>query len=146
MTKTLPVLFLALLPAMAEPSGLAYMTVTPCRLVDTRPGPPGLSSGVVRPFGAMGKCGIAANAVVLEANVTVTGADGNGFVSILEPIGTPPPPPVTATTSLINYSAGQTRANAARIRLSAAGSFWLLASGAKTHVIVDVSGYYVVLP
>jgi hypothetical protein len=140
-------LALALLPAIAGANGLALMTITPCRLLDTRHPAQGetwtLAPGRIWPVMAVAKCAIPANAVVLEANVTVTAARGEGHLSILLPQGAMPPPPVVSTTSLINYREGTTRANSAQIALSPIGGFWLLANGSATDVIVDVSGYYV---
>ena len=76
-----------------------------------------------------------AKAAVLNVTVVAPQAAGNlpGF-----PAGTPVP-----GASNLNFSAGQTRANSAVVRLSTSGQiavFAGLASG-TAHVVVDVSGY-----
>jgi hypothetical protein len=48
-------------------------------------------------------------------------------------------------TSTINFPVGDTRANGVTVRLSATGSLWAVyksAPGRSTHLILDVTGYY----
>jgi hypothetical protein len=71
-------------------------------------------------------------------NVTVTQAQGNGFVTVYPAdasggCGTPSP------TSNLNYTVGMTRANLVYATLGA-GALCVFAS-APTHVIVDLTGY-----
>jgi hypothetical protein len=112
-------------------------------VLDTRsaPGPyggPALASGVERNFVLAGQCGIPANAKAVAANLTVAGPTSLGHVQI-GPVGGPLP-----ATSVINFTAGQTRANNATLPLGANGdvkAFGALLSG-SVHFIVDVTGYY----
>src|SRR5688500_12733587 len=64
---------LVLLP----PAATDFYTVPPCRLLDTRTGPP-LQSGVTRLVSLDGACGIPANARALAMNVTVISGTGLG--------------------------------------------------------------------
>lgn len=154
--KTLPALFLALLPALAgAQTKLAFVPLDePCRLLDTRTTPPGaLLPGVVYPVQAVDSCGIPFGAKAIEANLTVTNTAGPGYLAVMRPTGRIPATP-EPKTSVLNFGAGQTVANAALIMLGAApggghgwdSSFWLVAGGSGADVVVDVSGYYVVQP
>ncbi len=72
-------------------------------------------------------------------NVTVTQPATAGFLS-LSATGAPVP-----TTSAVNYSASQTRANNGVYPLSATGEIDLSCGQASgtAHVIVDVAGYFI---
>ena len=78
-----------------------------------------------------------ATARALSVNVTVTQPSAPGFL-ILRPNGTAVP-----TSSTINYAAGQTRANAATLSLSASGQIAVRTGqpAGTVHVILDVNGY-----
>jgi hypothetical protein len=72
-------------------------------------------------------------------NVTITGATGAGHL-ILAPGGGALP-----TTSSINFSPGQTRANNAVTPLAADGTLDLtpfITGNGAVHVILDVTGYF----
>jgi hypothetical protein len=130
----------------ALPTGLGFFKLNPCRLVDTRlpSGPlggPALSSGATRSFDLNQSCSVPATAKALSLNVTVTRPTGQGYVT-LGASGCPVP-----STSTINFSAGQTRANNAITTLAADGSGNLLAfasvSGSgSVDLILDVNGYF----
>jgi hypothetical protein len=128
------------------PPALAFFTVPPCRLVDTRDpagprGGPVLSSTSSRSFPLAGFCGIPATAKALSVNLTVTQPSAAGFLT-LYPDGTPVPP-----TSSINYSAGRTRANNAVLPLGGNGALRVQAGGGGTvHFILDVNGYFEEMP
>ncbi len=122
----------------------SFYTVTPCRLVDTRdaPGPfsgPALTSGAGRTFVLAGRCGIPSTAAVLAANVTVTEPTAPGFLTIY------PADAVRPLASNVNYSAGQTRANNAQLKLAPGGDVVVYceqSGGGTAHVFIDVTGYY----
>jgi hypothetical protein len=117
---------------------LAFYTVPPCRLVDTRTPAPGapVVAGVVRTFAVVGGCTIPASARAISFNVTVTGATHNGNVRLF-PGGTEAP-----TASTVNFAAGVTRANNGIVTLGTAGDVSvLLAPTGSAHVIIDVNGY-----
>jgi hypothetical protein len=120
-----------------------FYTLTPCRLADTRdaPGPyggPALQAGATRAFVMAGRCGIPAEADAIAVNVTVTQPTALGHVTIY-PQGVALP-----TTSTINFSSGQTRANNAIVEVGANDSIAATCgqSSGTTHFIIDVVGYF----
>jgi hypothetical protein len=124
-------------------SPLPFIGITPCRIADTRQAgfPPGfglpkLIAGVPRNFTLPGRCGISSVAAAVSLNVTVTNAEGSGFILIF-PQGDPPP-----DVSTLNYVAGQTVANAAVVPLSPAGGITVIAGVSGTDLILDTNGYY----
>jgi len=115
-----------------------FFTLAPCRRVDTRllGGP--LACGVNHVFTVTGgSCGVPTSAKAVAANVTVTQASAQGNVNVFPASSFPP------LTSVLNYTAGVTRANNAIIPISGAGQVAVRCSpSGSTHVIIDVSGYF----
>lgn len=121
-------------------NALDFYTLQPCRLLDTRSGLP-LRSQVPQVFDFAGKCGIPGTAKAIVVNVTTVGPTAPGNLNswrsdIAEPL-----------TSMINFTAGSTRANNAVLSLSRDGhgsvvvkSF--VAGDGSVHLVVDVSGYF----
>jgi hypothetical protein len=128
---------------ISEQTPSSLFTVTPCRIVDTRRpagalGGPAIPASALRNFTLAGQCGVPSTARSVAVNVTVTLPSADGYVAMY-PAGLPVPP-----TSLLNFRAGQTRANNAVIPLGSAGDVTVangLASG-TVHLIVDVVGYF----
>jgi hypothetical protein len=123
------------------PKGRSYHTVAPCRIVDTRSTGGALASGAERLVTVAGTCGVPATARAVVLNVTVTQPTGTGFVTVSAGNASVP------STSTINFSAGQTRANNAVANLSTDGQGRLKAFATVTgpgtvHFIVDVAGYF----
>jgi hypothetical protein len=120
--------------------GLYFHAVEPCRVIDTRDtskGGPALVAGVERVFIGANRCGVPLTARALSVNVTVTSPTSAGNLR-LYPVGIDRP-----QVSTVNYSAGQTRANNAILRLASTGDFAMYCQGAGTaHVILDVNGYF----
>ena len=119
---------------------MAFYTITPCRIVDTRSPAPGspLAGGVARTFPIVGgSCLIPPTARAISFNVTVTGSTSGGNVRLF-PGGTAAP-----TTSSINFAAGQTRGNNGIVALGTNGDVGVLLApaGGTAHVIIDVNGY-----
>jgi hypothetical protein len=75
-------------------------------------------------------------ALAVSLNITVTNAQGSGFILIF-PQGDPQP-----DVSTLNYVAGQTVANAAVVPLSPAGGITVVAGVSGTDLILDTNGYY----
>ncbi|HYG65819.1 MAG TPA: PKD domain-containing protein, partial [Thermoanaerobaculia bacterium] len=127
----------------APSGGWSFYTLTPCRAVDTRRpagtlGGPALTSGGTRTFEVAGTCGIPPTAAALAVNVTVVSPTQSGHFRLYPAGGTVP------GTSVINFSAGQVRANNAVLSLGT-GSFSVLCGMAGTgsaHLLVDVVGYF----
>lgn len=110
----------------------------PCRVVDTRTGPP-LASGVPRILPVAGTCGIPSTARAVAVNLTAVAPAGAGYLTAY-PAGATAP-----TASSLNFIAGQTRANNALLLLSgdgeiAARSF--VGGSGTVHLVVDVSGWF----
>ena len=122
---------------------LAYYTLPPCRISDTRApagtyGGPPLSTGTVRVFPLVGQCGVPPGAKAVALNVTVTEPTSSGFLTLY------PADESLPLASSINYSPGQTRANNATALLSVDGNLAIFCGGAAGTVeaILDVSGYF----
>ncbi|HYG61509.1 MAG TPA: glycoside hydrolase family 44 protein [Thermoanaerobaculia bacterium] len=137
---------LAVVELTEPPAGAGFYTLAPCRVLDTRQaagafGGPVLSAGAGRQFPFAGRCGIPAGARAVSVNVTVVSPTQGGFVRAY-------PGGVTApSTSLINFSAGQIRANNAILPLAADGNGTLVFQAGFTlpgtvHLLVDVNGYF----
>jgi hypothetical protein len=120
-----------------RPPGL--VAITPTRLLDTRnePAPSGqkLEGGTfgVLPFGTDAARFV--SAVVL--NVTVDQPEAGGFITLY------PCDQARPVASNLNFSSGQTIANLVTAKLSANGEVCIFSS-ATTHVIIDMTGGYVI--
>ena len=131
--------------AAAGDSDATFVAMTPCRLIDTRPG--GDRVGTHSKFGASetktvaargknGKCMVPSVAVGLSLNVTAVGATAPSFLTIW-PDGTLP------KASSLNPGPGQPPIpNAVTTTLSGSGSFKMFNKAGSVDVIVDVNGYY----
>ena len=123
----------------------SFASVVPARLLDTRPGATTIdgqgAGGDLRDADTAtavqvtGRGGVPIDATAVALNVTVTGAQGTGYITAY-PCGSSPP-----TASNLNYQAGSTIANAVIAKVSVAGNVCLYTS-AQTQLIVDVNGYY----
>ena len=123
-------------------SPLPFVPLFPCRIADTRGngfsgayGPPSLAAGVPRDFPLAGQCRIPLTAGAVSLNVTVTNAQGPGFLSIY-PQGSP------ALVSTLNYVAGQNVANAAVVAVPFSGLTTVLAGVSGADVVIDTNGFY----
>ena len=128
-----------------QPAGTTYVAIPPVRVLDTRSGPGeiGLSgkftAKVARTWQVTGVGGIPAGAVAVTGNVTVTQQEAVGFVAVT-PTATNNPP-----SSTINIPLGDNRANNLTVPLSSTGTLsatYGAATGKKTHLIFDVTGYF----
>jgi N-acetylneuraminic acid mutarotase len=119
-----------------------FYTVPPCRLIDTRTTDgPALSPANPRLLPVTTLCGIPTTAKMVMANLTVVGATGGGYLQAW-PADQPKP-----STSVINFSAGQTRGNNAILALSSDGLGMLavqpmVGGGGTVHLVIDVYGYF----
>ncbi len=129
-----------------DTSGATYVSLAPARILDTRDGT-GLSgtfsSTVARTFAVTGQGGVPADAMAVTGNLTVTEQTSLGFVALTpNPINNP-------TTSTLNFPLGDNRANGVTVALSRDRHplGHLLGRGADrratTHLIFDVTGYFV---
>jgi Divergent InlB B-repeat domain len=123
----------------SNPAGLDFYTVTPCRVLDTRPASP-LVSGMPRTLQIVGACGIPGTAKAVSLNVTAVLPNSSGNL-VLWPADLPKPGAST------NFSAGLTRANQTILALATNGAGSLQAEafivgGGTVHLILDVNGYF----
>ncbi len=122
--------------------GAVYHTLAPARIVDSRQArgvDGGFTANSAKTLTVWGTWGVPANAVALAANLTVTGQTAGGFAAM--------GPAISASTqfSNLNFPVADNRANGATVPLSTSGQLSLIyvaRSGATTHLIVDIAGYY----
>jgi hypothetical protein len=115
-----------------------FFLLTPCRTLDTRGGTPVPANGVMN-LAVFGKCGVPAGATALAINVTVVSPAVAGLVTLYPgPANT-----VKPVVSTINYTAGRTLANNARITIGLDGSINIFnAAGTPLDFLIDVAGYF----
>jgi hypothetical protein len=115
-----------------------FLLSPPCRILDTRGGTPVPANGVMN-LVMTGKCGVAAGATSTAINVTVVNPAVDGLV-VLYP---GPANTVKPIVSTINYTAGRTLANNARITIGVDGSINIFnAAGTPLDFLIDVAGYF----
>jgi uncharacterized repeat protein (TIGR03803 family) len=122
------------------PIALQFVTVTPCRLVDTRPqngGSGPIPGGTFQDFPISGapNCGIPASAAAYSLNVTVVPQGSLGYLTIW-PAGQPQP-----VVSTLNSVDGRVKADAAILPAGANGEVSVYVTD-TTNVILDVDGYF----
>lgn len=126
------------------PAGSTFHPMNPARFLETRANLPtvdGQQQGdgmrgqnTVTTLHVGGRAGVPAGIAAVVLNVTVTEAQGPGFVTVY-PCGQIP------TASNINYAAGSTVANMAVAKVDANGNVCLYNNEA-TQLVVDVNGYF----
>ncbi len=87
-----------------------------------------------------GELGIPADALAVTGNVTVTNQTAGGYLSVT------PTAVANPLSSTINFPVGDNRANNVTVPLSADGKLaavYKAPSGKTTHLIFDVTGYFV---
>jgi hypothetical protein len=131
-------------PEATTPAGaLAFVGMTPCRVVDTRNftglfGPPALSANVTRnfPLQSGSPCPIPGNALAYSLNVTVVPPGGLGYLTIW-PQGLTQP-----VVSTLNDLLGTIVANAAIVPAgNPNGGISVFASN-DTNLVIDINGYF----
>ena len=127
----------------APVSAGGFVSVAPSRLLDTRVGTGALRVAVAG-FGSVdvqvaGRAGVPVSGVTAAVvNVTVAGASAGGFLTVY-PSGVNQP-----TASNVNFTAGQTIANLATVKLGSDGKIRLTNnSSGPVHLLADIAGYYV---
>lgn len=131
-----------------SPSESVFVPIAPCRVVNTQNPAGKFQVGQIRTYESQGNtsgqggaaaCGIPASASALEMTVTAVAAEGPGYLRVA-PAGAPIP-----NATFLNYGPGQNISNTGTVALLAGtgANFQVKAFQARTHVIVDVNGYYV---
>jgi hypothetical protein len=131
-------------PGASTTPSASFFSIAPCRVLDTRNaigplGGPALAGGVTRTFEIANHCGIPTTATAISGNITVTRPTTAGYL-MLYPSGSTPP-----LASVINFRAGQTRANNAIFPLGSSGRLDVLcgmAGGNSVDFILDLNGYF----
>ena len=125
----------------APTAARAFTPLAPIRMLDTRQADARLSgrlagrqfkAGEMVPIMLAGERGIPAGTTAVSANVTVTGARGDGYLTVY-PCGARP------EVSTVNYRAGVDIANAAQLTLDGSGQICVYAQTAA-WVLIDVNG------
>ena len=124
------------------PSPIQWVSIAPCRLVDTRGpngpfGGPALSPGVPRSFAFPSdpNCPIPTTALAYSLNVTVVPSGHLGYLTIW------PTGPTQPLVSTMNSADGRTKANAALVEAGNSEAVSVFATDA-TNVIIDIDGYF----
>ncbi|HEV2237095.1 MAG TPA: hypothetical protein VGR57_10585, partial [Ktedonobacterales bacterium] len=128
---------------VGTPGGALNYLRAPIRLFDTRGGQPAplpvskgaLSANTTTTIQVTGTIPVPAGATGVFGNLTVTNTSGPGDL-ILWPDGV-----IQPNSSNINYSAGQTVANAFNVGLGSNGKMDLFVHVNGTDVIIDIAGY-----
>ena len=121
-------------------SAATYVPMSPLRLLDTRSdlGFAAMGTGVTSTLQVTGVDGIPSSEVTaVVANVTVTGASTDGYLSLFPASGTTP------LVSNLNFRAGETVANLVTVPVSQGGqmSFFSHLTSGTLEVVADVQGY-----
>ena len=129
----------------AFPWTTTLISSNPARVIDTRPlgaTADGLQQeGGLRVAGSStavpiaGRAGVPANASAVVLNVTVTGTQAPGFLTVYPCGGAVP------TASNLNYGTGATVANLVLTKLGAGGAVCIF-NQSVTHLIIDVTGFF----
>jgi uncharacterized repeat protein (TIGR01451 family) len=125
---------------------IAFHTVDPCRLVDTRDpagpaGGPPLAANAARTFSVTGHCGIPADARAVAINLAVVVPTDFGNLRIYPAGGAPP------LASVVNFGPAAVRANNAIIGLGTGGAITVQCdmppgSSGVTNFLMDVTAYF----
>ncbi len=126
------------------PTAVKFVTLPPCRVVDTRSpngnfGGPPIQGGSARSFPLSesdNPCGIPANAVAYSLNVTVVTGGRLGYLTIW-PTGEGQP-----TVSTMNSPDGRTKANAAIVPAGSSNGSVSVYVSDTTNLILDINGYF----
>ena len=123
--------------ALAHSSATGFAPLSPARIVDTRSsiGATRLAAGSITRIQITGHGGVPAGAKALLANVTVTGPDGPGFLTMWNCSASQP------EVSTLNFSTNETVANAATVPLDVSGRLCAF-SNVSADLLIDVGGYY----
>jgi hypothetical protein len=136
--------------ATAATSGApsAFVPITPCRLLDTRPGDINvgtratpIGAGEAATFavwGTNGNCTIPSTATGIATNTTAVNATAGSYLTVYPADANPRP-----TASNLNFTAGSPPTpNQVTVGLSAAGAIGVYNLTGTVDIIVDIVGYY----
>ena len=99
-----------------------------------------MATGVPRSFQVTGRGGVPAGAKAVTGNLVAVAPNSGGYLALAPGVS------ATPATSSLNVPRGDVRAASVTLPLDAAGRLgvvWKGTPGSKTHVIFDVTGYFV---
>lgn len=143
--------FSAVIVGAAQPAAedtSSFVPITPCRLMDTRPGdnnvgpratPLGAGETHVQQVtGTNGNCTIPAGATAVALNATAVGGTATSYITFF------PSDHDRPLSSNLNFGPGQAPTpNKVDVQLSGTGSIGIFNAFGQVNVVVDVMGYYV---
>lgn len=149
-SQTLPIANLAALTLAPAQTNTIYVSVAPCRIVDTRVAGGKLATNTTRNFavsgttgfpaqgGTSGGCGIPASATAISASIIAVNPAGNGHLDAWA-VGTAQP-----TASILNFQKGQNNNTGAIIPIkpNANPALSIHAGSGPLDVVIDITGYY----
>ena len=120
-------------------STLAFYTLPPCRIVDTRNGQDQgiLHAGVVRYYTIPPNCDVPTSATAYSFNVTVLPSAGGLDYLTVWPKGEPQP-----GVSTLNDATGTVVANAAIVPAGSENATAFYAHSNSTNLLLDINGYF----
>lgn len=122
--------------SLASGTAARLYLVSPCRIIDTRGGPP-LYSQSAQLVQVTERCGIPSGAKAVVMNITAIAPAADGYLIAYPGTGSGPP-----NTSTLSYRANRTRANNSVMRLSSDGRVSVFNGGPAVHFVIDVTGYF----
>jgi hypothetical protein len=125
-----------------------YVPITPCRVMDTRPGPSNVGgrttplaandTHTITVLGSTTPCNVPLDASAVAMNVTVVNPTAGSFLTVYPADASKP------LASSLNWGAGQgATPNAVTSDVSADGRVSFYNNGGYVDVIADIVGYYV---
>jgi len=114
-------------------TGGPFVAIAPVRLADSRPTI--VAAGTTYEVTVGGRDGVPAGATIAALNVTIDAPAGDGYATV-HPCGGAAP-----LASNLNFTAGQTVANAVTVALGTGGKVCVTTT-ADAGVVVDLAGYY----
>jgi hypothetical protein len=131
------VLALTASSALSQSAPQSFVSIVPCRLVDTRFSQGGVTMdrGDTQTFAIAGVCGVPPDAGAYSLNVTVVPHAPLNFLTIW-PAGLTRP-----NVSTLNDASGEILANAAIVPAGSGGAISAFVTGA-TDIILDINGYF----
>ena len=131
-------------PDPTDPGGAAFVSLSPERLLETRPGAETfdgafelgrtVAAGSVTELQVTDRAGVPGDAAAVMLNVTAVRPSGPGFLTVFPCGGSVP------TASNVNYVAGQNVPNAVLAKVGVGGKVCIY-TFAETHLLTDLSGY-----
>lgn len=124
-------------------AGSLYVPIRPCRLYDSRTSGEGpVAPAQPRRIAVTGRCGIPSGSFAIEASVTAVAPPGSGYLRAY-PTSYP-----DRLATFLNYAAHQSTTNTGTLTFisDAPQGMFLRTAGTPTHVVVDVSGYFIDAP